>query len=96
MSFNNGYTIGDNPVQTLTVTNTSGASVGILKVALKGDPSILDKSKCPAVLAAGATCSITVQFKPTAYGTFTSTLILTEGSGAQDKLSITGVSSPSS
>ncbi len=96
MSFNNGYTIGDNPVQTITVTNTSGASVGILKVALKGDPSILDKSKCPAVLAAGATCSIKVLFKPTAYGTFTSTLILTEGSGAQDKVSITGVSSPSS
>jgi len=96
VSFNNGYTIGDNPVQTITVTNTSGASVGILKVALKGDPSILDKSKCPAVLAAGATCSIYVLFKPTAYGTFTSTLILTEGSGAQDKLSITGVSSPSS
>jgi len=96
MSFNNNYTIGDNPYQTLTVTNTSGASVGILKVALKGDPSIVDKNKCPSVLAAGATCSIVVQFNPTAYGTFTSTLTLTEGSGAQDKVSITGVSSPSS
>jgi len=94
MTFNNGYTIGDNPVQTLTVTNTSGAFVGILKVALKGDPSIADKDTCPAVLAAGATCSIYVVFKPTAYGTFTSTLTLTEGSGAQDKVSITGVSAP--
>jgi hypothetical protein len=94
MTFNNGYTIGDNPYQIMTITNTSGASVAILKVALKGDPSIVDKSKCPAVLTAGAACSIYVVFKPTAYGTFTSTLTLTEGSGAQDKVSITGVSAP--
>lgn len=92
MNFNNGYTIGDNPVQTITVTNTSGASVAILKVALKGDRSIADKSKCPSVLAAGATCIIYVGFTPTAYGTFTSTLTLTEGSGAQDTDLITGVS----
>jgi hypothetical protein len=93
MSFT-GYVVGDNPLQTLTVTNTSGATVAILKVALSGDPSITEKSKCPADLAAGATCTIYVQFKPTAQGTFTSSLTLTEGSGAQDIVTITGEAGP--
>jgi sugar lactone lactonase YvrE len=95
LTFNNGYTIGDNPVQTVIVTNTSGAPVGIAKVSLHGDPSIIDKNKCPAVLTAGATCSIPVVFKPTAYGTFTSTLVVIEGSGARDTVPVSGTSSPS-
>jgi hypothetical protein len=96
VTFNNGYTIGDNPIQVVTITNASGASIGIAKLVLKGDPSFIDRSKCGSFLTAGASCSVTVMFKPTAYGTFTSTLIVTESSGAQDKVSITGVSSPSS
>ena len=90
MSFNNNYVIGDNPVQKLTITNTSEASVAISKVVLSGDPSITEKNTCPADLAPGATCTIYVQFKPTAAGSFTSTLTLTEGSGAEDIVTITG------
>jgi len=40
--FNNGYTIGDHPSQTVTVTNTSGASVGIATVSLQGSRSITE------------------------------------------------------
>jgi len=93
VTFNNGYTIGDNPSQTVTVTNSSTASVAIAGIGLSGDPSITQKNTCLASLAAGATCKITVTFKPVAYGTFASTLTVTEGNGAVDTVSVTGVSS---
>jgi hypothetical protein len=53
------------------------------------------QNNCPASLAARATCTITVTFKPVAYGTFTSTLTLTESDGALDTVSVTGISTVS-
>jgi streptogramin lyase len=91
-----GYTIGDNPSQVVTVTNTSGASVGILQIIIKGNSSLTQLNRCPAVLAPGATCSIAVTFTPVAYGTFYSTLSVVEGSGAVDVVPTTAVSAPSS
>ena len=91
-----GYTIGDNPRQTVTVTNTSGTSVGIAGIAMSadGDPSFAQSNNCPAILAAGTACSVTVTFTPAAYGTFTSTLIVTQSSGAQETASVTGTAFP--
>ena len=89
-----GYQIGDNPSQTVTVTNTSSAPVGIAGIALSGDPSFVQGNTCGSGLSAGATCTVTVTFSPTAYGTFTSTLIVTENSGAQETVSISGTASP--
>ncbi|MGA2714444.1 MAG: choice-of-anchor D domain-containing protein [Bryobacteraceae bacterium] len=88
-----GYTIGDNPSQKVTVTNSSGASVGIAGIAMSGDPSLTQRNNCGSVVASGATCAITVTFAPVAYGTFTGTLAVTEASGAQDTVSVTGTSS---
>ncbi|HEY7338728.1 MAG TPA: choice-of-anchor D domain-containing protein [Bryobacteraceae bacterium] len=92
VTFNNGYTIGDNPSQTVTVTNISSSSAAIAGIGLSGDPSITQRNTCTASLGAGASCTITVTFKPVAYGTFTSTLRVTEGNGAVDTVSVTGVS----
>ncbi len=89
-----GYTIGDSPSQTVTVTNTSGASVGITGIAMSGDPSLVEGNTCGSILSAGATCTVTVTFNPVAYGTFTSTLIVTESSGAQETVSVSGTASP--
>src|SRR5467141_338923 len=89
-----GYTIGDSPSQNVTVTNTSGASVGIAGIAMSGDPSLVQGNTCGSVLSTGATCTVTVTFNPSAYGTFTSTLIVTESSGAQETVSVTGTASP--
>jgi len=89
-----GYTIGDSPSQTVTVTNTSGASVGIAGIAMSGDPSFVQGNTCASVLSAGASCTVTVAFNPVAYGTFTSTLIVTESSGAQETVSVSGTASP--
>jgi hypothetical protein len=63
---------------------------------MQGDASLTDQNQCGPVLAAGATCSITVTFQPTAYGTFTSTLTVVESSGEGDTVSVTGNSSPDS
>jgi sugar lactone lactonase YvrE len=87
-------TIGDNPRQTVTVTNTSGASVGIAGIAMSGDPSLVEGTTCGSILLAGATCTVTVTFNPTAYGTFASTLIVTESSGAQETVSVSGTATP--
>ncbi len=46
VTFNNGYTIGDNPSQTVTVTNTSAAAAGIAAIALSGDASLTQRNKC--------------------------------------------------
>jgi hypothetical protein len=88
------YTIGDNGSQTVTVTNTGSASVGIAGIAMSGDPSLAQGNTCGSALSAGATCTVTVTFNPTAYGTFTSTLIVTESSGAQETVSVTATASP--
>jgi hypothetical protein len=95
VTFNNGYTIGDNPSQAVTVTNTSASPTGIAGIALSGDPSLTQRNNCLASLAAGAKCTITVTFQPVAYGTFTSTLTLTESNGALDTVSLTGISTVS-
>jgi sugar lactone lactonase YvrE len=88
------YTIGDNASQTVTVTNTSSASVGIAVIAMSGDPSLAQGNTCGSALSAGATCTVTVTFNPTAYGAFASTLIVTESSGAQETVSVTATGSP--
>jgi hypothetical protein len=86
--------IGDNPSQTVTVTNTSGASVGIAGIAMSGDPSFAEGTTCGSLVSAGATCTVTVTFTPAAYATFTSTLIVTESDGAQETVSVSGTSYP--
>jgi hypothetical protein len=90
-------TIGDGSSQTVTVTNTSGAAVGIGGIAMSGDPSLgVGGTTCGPVVSAGATCTVTVTFTPVAYGTVTSTLIVTESSGAQETVSVSATASPDS
>ena len=89
-----GYTIGDSPSQAVTVTNTSSASVGIAGIRMTGDPSFVQGHTCGSILAAGATCTVTETFSPTSYGTFASMLIVTESSGAQETVSVSGTANP--
>ena len=86
--------IGDSPSQTVTVTNTSGAPVGIAGIAMSGDPSFVEGNTCGSVLSAGATCTVMVSFNPAAYGAYASTLIVTESSGAQETVSVSGTAGP--
>jgi hypothetical protein len=89
------YTIGDSSSQTVTVTNAGSASVQIAGIAMNGDPSlVVQGSTCGSIISAGATCTVTVTFNPSSYGTFASTLIVTESSGAQETVSVTATASP--
>jgi len=89
------YAIGDSSSQTVTVTNTGSASVQIAGIAMNGDPSlVVQGSTCGSILSAGATCTVTVTFNPSSYGTFASTLIVTESSGAQESIPVTATASP--
>jgi hypothetical protein len=82
--------IGEDPSQTVTVTNTSGLPTAIQTSVLSGGFK-LRQNTCPPVLAGMGSCTYSIQFMP---GSVTSadngTLTVTEGSGAQIVASITG------
>src|SRR5260370_27457882 len=59
-----GYTIGDSPSQTVTVTNTSGASVGIAGIAMSGDPSLVEGNTCGSILSACAPSATSTTVHP--------------------------------
>ena len=77
--------------QTVVVTNDEKASLSISKAALGGtDPGdFVLKNGCGSSLLTGADCTLTVTFKPTATGTRTATLSITDGAGTQT-VSLTG------
>ncbi|SFF80054.1 Right handed beta helix region [Streptomyces mirabilis] len=61
--------------QTVTVTNSGTATASITGVTAGGD--FAQTSTCGTSLAAGANCTVSVTFRPTASGTRTGTLTLT-------------------
>ena len=89
-----GGTIGDHTRQTVTVSNTGGSPVNLAGITMSGDASFVQQNTCGSTLPAGATCAVTVTFSPSAYGIFSSTLFVTESSGAQETVSVSGTSSP--
>jgi hypothetical protein len=91
-----GGTIGDSSSKTVTVSNTGSSSVDIGGIAMTGDASFVQRNTCGSTVAAGATCTVTVTFSPSAYGIFSSMLVVTESSGAQETVSVTGSAAPDS
>ena len=77
--------------QTVVFTNDESASLTISKVALGGTDSgdFILKNGCGSSLLSGANCTLTVTFKPTASGTRTATVTITDGAGTQT-VSLTG------
>jgi hypothetical protein len=71
--------------QTVVLTNDRSTSLAISKVALGGtDPSdFILKDGCGSSLLGGANCTLTITFKPTASGTRTATVSITDGVGTQ-------------
>lgn len=53
--------------QSVTILNTTGYDAGVLRLSISG-PFTLAQNNCAADLAAGASCSATVAFAPTASG----------------------------
>lgn len=68
-------TIGE--AQTITVTNPSNRIVNLL-IALSGDDDYMPFDTCIGSMAAGATCTISVKFRPAGTGTRTGVLTITD------------------
>src|SRR4051812_43265940 len=90
VSFGSVATGATSPAQAVTVTNTGTTSATVGTIAVTGDFS--QTSTCGASLAAGASCTVSVKFAPTAAGNRTGNLSVTaNGSANAVALSGTGV-----
>jgi hypothetical protein len=96
LSFGNQTTGGSSAAQVLTLSNPGTAALNITGIALGGANSsaFATTSNCGSTLAAGASCSISMTFAPTAAGSFTATLSVADNAGSSPQaaaLSGTGV-----
>lgn len=89
LSFGNQFVGTSSQPQTITVTNCGTAMLAINSITINGD--FTQTNVCPASLAAGASCTIQVTFTPTAMGTRTGTLCLTDNApGSPQCINLTG------
>ena len=79
--------------QSLTVKNTGNEALTISSITLGGANAgdFAETNTCPASLAVSATCSISVTFKPTAAGTRTASLAISDNApGPPQAVSLSG------
>jgi hypothetical protein len=72
------------PAQTITLTNEGQQASGVVSISLGGTNTsdfIVDSNTCTTALAGGASCSLTVQFSPTALGARTATITASANPG---------------
>lgn len=82
--------VGSSASQTVALNNTGNGPVSINGLEISGDYSLINH--CPSPIAAGANCTMTVVFTPTAAGTLSGTLSVTSGSQAtQQNVSLSGL-----
>ena len=75
--------------QTVTLTNGGNATLKITSIATSGD--FAETNTCPSSLAANANCAISVTFTPTAVGTRTGAVTITDNaSNSPQTISLTG------
>jgi hypothetical protein len=75
--------------QTVTVNNTGSATANISTIATTGD--FAETSTCGTSIAAGASCTVSVTFTPTASGTRTGSLtIASNASNSPSTVALTG------
>jgi F5/8 type C domain/Cep192 domain 4 len=61
--------------QAVTLTNVGGSAASVSTITVAGD--FLQTNTCSGPIAAGASCTVNVSFRPTASGTRTGTLTIT-------------------
>jgi hypothetical protein len=91
LSFGN-VTVGtQSTTQNVTVTNGSTGTVAISSIALAtGTDFLIASNNCPASLAASASCTVGVAFKPAGPGNLNDTLKVTDGSNNVQNVSLSG------
>src|SRR5207249_4233836 len=74
-----------------TLTNSGSATLAISSIAISGDYALGGLGTCVTSLATGSSCTISVTFKPTATGTRTGSVTITDSAtGSPQKISLTG------
>jgi hypothetical protein len=79
--------------QTVKLTSTGGSAASLSKIALAGaDASdFQETSTCPASLSTGASCTLSVVFKPLAAGMRTASVVLSDNaSGSPPSIALAG------
>jgi len=90
LSFGSETVNATTAAQIVTVTNTGTATLTPLTIAATGP--FVQTNTCGASLAAGAICTISVTFTPTAAGSAVSTVTLTDNAGSSPQvISLSGV-----
>jgi hypothetical protein len=83
--------------QTVTLSNSGNAALSITSLALTGTngSNFAQTNTCGKSLAAGAKCTISVRFKPSASGSRTASVSITDNaSGSPQKVSLSGTGTP--
>ena len=79
--------------QAVTLTSSGNAALSITRIAASGD--FAETNACSAALAAGASCAISVTFTPSAGGTRSGTLTITDNAaGSPHAVTLTGTGTP--
>jgi hypothetical protein len=82
------------PPQPILVTNTSGATLSITGITISGDYK--QSNTCGSSLAAGASCVVNVSFTPSAPGTRSGTLKISDNAtGSPQTVKLTGMATGS-
>ncbi|HSB87786.1 MAG TPA: choice-of-anchor D domain-containing protein, partial [Ilumatobacteraceae bacterium] len=81
---------GQSAGQNAIIINTSVAEINVSAVAPPGGPFAITASSCGGLLPAGASCTVTLVFRPTAAGPASSTLAVS-GEGLSVTSTLTGV-----
>ena len=80
------------PVQTISLTNSGNASLSITNIQSTGNYT--QTNKCPASLSSGSTCVISVTFVPTATGTLSGALTISDSvTGSPQSAGLSGLGS---
>lgn len=86
--------VGEASTKSSTLTNTSGAAVGISGITLPGTQSFTQTNNCGNQLAASASCTINVQFDPVSAGIKNYAISIADTLGSQS-LPLTGTGAAS-
>jgi hypothetical protein len=84
LTFNNQALGSTSAPQTITMTNTGTAALTIAGITVTGD--FAELNTCGAGLAAGANCAINVTFAPTAAGSRTGLLTITDNAAGSPQV----------
>lgn len=86
----NGYTVGDNPDQIVTISNLDGVPAGIRSITKTGSTAFTFTNTCATTLAAGASCTVDVTFIPTVVGSYSGILYVSESAGTVHNVPLSG------